>query len=312
MSARRACVVGGLLSDAATTPLHWVYDVAKLSTFLKENGIVDEPEFCSKPQCPFYEAKVGDLSPYGGEYVAMLNGLAKTDAANKGTLDPKAVEKEMCEFFASWKGYKNHVTKTLEANAAKGATYPDTADKDDNQANGMAKAPLIAAAFGKADDFVATAKAAVALMQSRPSAVQYGLAAAIITKNVLDGATVGDAIKAAESSDSLDATTKADITDVLANKDGDIAALSKKWGISCSYPGAFKLSLLVILQSSSFKEAVRTNIKLGGDNCSRAAFIGGVFAAASPDQVPEEEWFSRTADAAAFRATINTLFPAAE
>lgn len=50
-------------------------------------------------------------------------------------------------------------------------------------------------------------------------------------------------------------------------------------GASCGNPGAFTNSAIAALTFPSYVEAVRTNIVASGDNCSRALFIGALFAA---------------------------------
>lgn len=51
----RGCVLGALLADAATTPLHWIYDVNALKTTLNEANALDAPEFFPTPKVPFYK-----------------------------------------------------------------------------------------------------------------------------------------------------------------------------------------------------------------------------------------------------------------
>jgi ADP-ribosylglycohydrolase len=51
-------------------------------------------------------------------------------------------------------------------------------------------------------------------------------------------------------------------------------------------------SLHIALKCGSYQEAVSENIRCGGDNCSRAIVIGGLFAGANPGSVPEE-WMNR-------------------
>jgi len=52
-------------ADAATYPLHWIYDVTKVKDLVK-GGRQDTPEFFLTPSCPFYNSgPVGVQSCYG-------------------------------------------------------------------------------------------------------------------------------------------------------------------------------------------------------------------------------------------------------
>eukprot|EP01034_Spumella_vulgaris_P027762 gene27762-34530_t len=54
-------------------------------------------------------------------------------------------------------------------------------------------------------------------------------------------------------------------------------------GLSCALPGALVASLYIARVSSTFEEAVTSNIIAGGDNCSRAMVVGALFGAWSGD-----------------------------
>eukprot|EP00043_Microstomoeca_roanoka_P014147 m.139367 g.139367 ORF g.139367 m.139367 type:complete len:310 (-) comp15941_c4_seq1:90-1019(-) len=304
MNRTRGCVIGSLIADAATTPLHWIYDLTKLSTIVSDAELSHAPEFFHTPCCPFYEATTGQLSPYGGEMLALLKGLAKCKGKD---FDGDICAQEFADFFSTWQGYKNHTVKTFEANFKQGLKYPDLADQEDNQAAGLVKAPLLAVMYGKSPNFVASTLAALKLTQSRQSALDIGLAATIILKEAIDKGSVEAAINSAlEVADVAD-HVKTELRDVLANKDGDAASLGKAWGISCAYPGAFKLALLAALQSSSFVDGVRANIMLGGDNCSRSVFVGGLLGAAYPESVPEDEWVAKVTEYDQMRPLVEAV-----
>ena len=70
-----AAVIGGLVADAATMPLHWIYDPAKIEALLQGNTA--QPEFFQTPSSPFYHYETGELSPYGAEVEILLQAVAK-------------------------------------------------------------------------------------------------------------------------------------------------------------------------------------------------------------------------------------------
>lgn len=69
----KAALIGAFVADAATTPLHWIYDPSKVA------GLVGggDPEFFPTPSCPFYKYPVGDLSPYGAETLFLLSSVVE-------------------------------------------------------------------------------------------------------------------------------------------------------------------------------------------------------------------------------------------
>lgn len=48
-------IVGAFVADAATMPLHWIYDREKLKSILGDK--VSTPEFFNPPSCPFYNSE---------------------------------------------------------------------------------------------------------------------------------------------------------------------------------------------------------------------------------------------------------------
>jgi hypothetical protein len=47
----KAAVIGAFVADAASMPLHWIYEVGKIDSLVESNA----PEFFDPPSCPFYE-----------------------------------------------------------------------------------------------------------------------------------------------------------------------------------------------------------------------------------------------------------------
>jgi hypothetical protein len=55
-SRAKAAILGGFVADAATMPLHWIYDVEKIKELVGDKN----PEFFSPPSCPFYTYELGE------------------------------------------------------------------------------------------------------------------------------------------------------------------------------------------------------------------------------------------------------------
>lgn len=56
-------IAGGALADAASMPLHWIYDVPKLTELIGDA----DPAFFDPPSCPFYAYDAGRNTPYGDQ-----------------------------------------------------------------------------------------------------------------------------------------------------------------------------------------------------------------------------------------------------
>lgn len=55
-SRAKAAILGGFVADAATMPLHWIYDVEKIKELVGNKN----PEFFNPPSCPFYTYELGE------------------------------------------------------------------------------------------------------------------------------------------------------------------------------------------------------------------------------------------------------------
>jgi hypothetical protein len=65
-----ASVLGAVVADAASQPLHWVYNDKVMET--ANNQI---PEFHEPPLNPFYRVPLGSSSVYGDQLMVMLRSL---------------------------------------------------------------------------------------------------------------------------------------------------------------------------------------------------------------------------------------------
>ena len=55
-------VLGAAVADAAARPLHWVYDNAKLQSYIA--NVKETPEFLYESKSPFYSLPTGENSCY--------------------------------------------------------------------------------------------------------------------------------------------------------------------------------------------------------------------------------------------------------
>ena len=157
-------------------------------------------------------------------------------------------------------------------------------------------------------DLLAKVEEVVRVHQQNEVAVAFGVAAAVLTETVLMGGTMKEAIeKCGEVIAKTDLEKKDDVVAALARAKltsekesveemmlniSHEAMVGKEdspfydlMGRSCALPGSFIVPTYFMHKSNSlegqvFVDSLRANILAAGDTCSRAAFIGGILAAA--------------------------------
>eukprot|EP00882_Tetradesmus_deserticola_P009155 GHRQ01009657.1.p1 GENE.GHRQ01009657.1~~GHRQ01009657.1.p1 ORF type:complete len:356 (+),score=159.95 GHRQ01009657.1:262-1329(+) len=290
----KGAVVGALVADAATMGLHWIYDQGKLQQLLDSKGRQASPEFFDPPSCPFYEMPNGSLSPYGGELHALLRYLSQPaqqpQVSSKAPLDGASWAAALAGYFRDvYAGYRNKSVKSLLANIEEGRVYPATGDAEDTQANSLCKLPLIAAVYAGTPELPAAAEASIRAQQNNDASVNMGFAAAKILERVILGSSIDEALSWTQQQGSLPPEQAQLVSAALAAKGEPIAAAAQKFGVSCNMPGAFQNALLVAATAKSYSDGIRTNMLLGGDNCSRGIYVGALLGAAfGVDGVPQE------------------------
>ena len=66
--------LGATVADAATRPLHWVYDPKKLKSYIKDKKVIT---FLKQNKSPFYSVKTGNVSGYNDVGQVMFNTLTE-------------------------------------------------------------------------------------------------------------------------------------------------------------------------------------------------------------------------------------------
>jgi ADP-ribosylglycohydrolase len=317
-----AALVGGLLSDAAAMPLHWIYSTAEIKQ-LVGSGV---PEFYKTPSCPFYKYQKGDSTPYGQQFQAYL----QVGASSK-TMKPTDVETAYASLYANapsyW--YKDESTKEFLANEANGQHYPSCGGND-NQADAMVHAlPVVALLCGKnTSAMLAAADAVIRVTQNTDEGAAFGLASArileyIIAYNITGVAAVTQAIADMKDPNrampySVDADLASRLQDAIDHQSESNFDYVQKIGQSCDYPNNLQTGAHLIMQLAnrytdpeSYIDGTRQTIMAGGDSGSRGFFVGAAQAATlgSVSSLPQS-WFSQsneypTASANAARLVAN-------
>lgn len=68
-----AAVIGASVADAATRPLHWLYDRTKLESIIEDN----DPAFWPNNLSPFYSIPTGKRSCYNDMSYCLLRSLPR-------------------------------------------------------------------------------------------------------------------------------------------------------------------------------------------------------------------------------------------
>ncbi len=172
------------------TPLQ---DQDQIKSLLEKEGLpTDQPEFFPKPACPFYQYKLGALSPYGDEIVPLLRHLG---AQGKAGFDSAGFGTESAGFFKAYGGRLSHVPK-LFLEATEEGKRGEEAAVEDSQAHGIIKVPLLVARYAGSPQLLPQVEAAVRVHQKSQTSVAASLALArVLELIVLKGVSTQEAIK---------------------------------------------------------------------------------------------------------------------
>ena len=160
--------MSGLVADAASMGLHWIYDVAKIKALTKTHA----PEFFEPPSCPFYKYEPGQLSPYGAEALAVLNVLGRMRE-----FEAHEFAVQLKDDIKSYPGRLNSASRELIKAIESGKRFPDCG-ADDSQANSLVKVGVAVSKFEGQDDWALRVEDVLRAHQNNAVAIRYGLAAA--------------------------------------------------------------------------------------------------------------------------------------
>lgn len=185
-------IIGAAVADAAAQPLHWVYDLQKLSVLLSETP---QPEFRSKSANPFYRRDTGQQSCYGDQAFVLLESLSECGGLNVDDLKERTYR-----FFGPGSEYDTPLNDPYRDKGAPRPQLPiegpwrqaslksfiknvdagkaETGCETDNQIDGVAKlAPIVACYAGK-PEMLERVEEAIRVTQNNDMCVAVTLAAA--------------------------------------------------------------------------------------------------------------------------------------
>ena len=298
--------LGATVADAATRPLHWVYDPKKLKSYIKGKK---EIAFLKKNKSPFYSIKTGKVSGYNDIGQVMFKTLIQT---KKKSEILKVFKRNIIINFgpgsAYWRNLKirkkykkikwkkplngpwihQNILETIQNIKIK---KNSTGGIKVNESDGYCAAlPFFLYGYNFKD-----IEKIIKIVTISKVSIKYAMSKFHLLDLALKGSN--DPIKDFEKKFKKNSYFKKvieDIKKVKKYKKKPHSVVVKKFGMACSYPGTFVGAIHSILSSKNYKKAVLSTIKAGGCNCSRANFIGAYFAALKGKASIPELWIKKT------------------
>ena len=297
--------LGATVADAATRPLHWVYDPKKLKKYIKGKK---EIAFLKKNRSPFYNIKTGKVSGYNEVGQVMFRTLVeghenieerfkKNITKNFGpgsvywkNLNLRAKYRKVKDWRGIIKGpwiHQNIIETVKNIKAKKKFTGGIKVNESDGY---CAALPYFLYGY----DFNSLKKIISTITVSKIS-LKYALAKFNLIDLALKGSKdpINDFSKKFKKNSYFKSVVD-DIERVKRLKSKPHAIAVKKLGMACSYPGTFNSSIHSIINSINYKGAILRTIKAGGCNCSRVNFIGAYFAALKGVDTIPKSWIKKT------------------
>ena len=298
--------LGATVADAATRPLHWVYDPKKLKSYIKGKK---EIVFLKKNKSPFYSIKTGKVSGYNDIGQVMFKTLIQT---KKKSEILKVFKRNIILNFglgsAYWRNLKirkkykkikwkkplngpwihQNVLETIQNIKMRKST---TGGTKVNESDGYCAALPYYLYNNNEKDL----KRVIKSVANSKINETYALAKLKIISLANDNKK--DPIrfflrKYKRSRYFKDVVNN--IKKVLRAKRENHTKTVRKFGKACSYPGTFMGSIHAMITSNNYKSAINKTIKAGGCNCSRANFVGAYFAALKGFENIPSSWIKKT------------------
>ena len=298
--------LGATVADAATRPLHWVYDPKKLKNYIKGKK---EIAFLKKNKSPFYSIKTGKVSGYNDIGQVMFKTLIQT---KKKSEILKVFKRNIILNFgpgsAYWRNLKirkkykkikwkkplngpwihQNVLETIQNIKMKKST---TGGTKVNESDGYCAALPYYLYNNNEKDLKRVIKS---VANSKINEL-YALAKLKIIDMAVKGEKnpVQKFVKKYKSNRNFKGVVS-NIKKVLRLKKQNHIDVVKKFGKACSYPGTFMGSIHAMITSKDYKDALLKTIRAGGCNCSRANFVGAYFAALKGFKSIPSKWIKKT------------------
>ena len=148
---------------------------------------------------------------------------------------------------------------------------------DDNQVSAIAKLPPLVALYAGQDKLLDGVEAAVRVTNNNNEAVAYARVGAKVMEAAMLGANVPRALAAGLEVSS--AGQRLRLERAMALPSHDPTSKVHDLGQACFVTEALPVTFYILSHWTSFPEAIRLNIRMGGDSCGRALILGAVLGA---------------------------------
>jgi ADP-ribosylglycohydrolase len=283
-------LLGALTADAASLGLHWLYDTDRIALVENQRGRADflDPQASDFNGARGYFAhgrlQAGDVSHYGASLQVMLRHLAARDS-----FSPGAYESEFVAHFGpggDFRGYIDHATRvTLQNHEAQGRRKSPPDDLSwsplgakDDEAGATAKLPPLVARYAGDTRLAQFVETAVRITHDDADAVSWSLIAATLLEKVIQGAGIPEGLNAAL--ESAPRPQRALLETALSLPKSDPLGAIQQLGQSCPLSKVVPSVFYLLSHWPDYAEAVRVNIRAGGDSCGRAILLGATLGAA--------------------------------
>lgn len=323
----RGAMLGAAIADAATRPLHWIYDRERLEQLLANNST---PEFWPQSESPFYTLPTGAHSSYFDVSLVMLRALAQTGGCldkqefinavqahfGDGTAYEKSWQHRQLVYTPEvrekgWPGpvegpWRNGLVTNLLSQVREGVDPVGSAEA--NEADGFC-ASLPVWLLAETDAQAQTeGQEVIAWLAGTDLCQSHGVVWGHLLRLALQG-EMDPIRRLLQQGAELDiaAVVLSEMEEVVAAQGEDHRSFVERVGKACPYPGTFQGALHAVLTSSSLEEGTRKVIRAGGCNCSRAIQAGSLLGALYGEAALSQSWLDRTDSTPELRQLLSTL-----
>lgn len=177
---------------------------------------------------------------------------------------------------------------------------------DDLQLPAVSKLPPLVACYSGHDDLLEATETAVRMTNHNDEAVAWAKSAARLLDRLFRGEPMPVALDAAMAG----APDPANLQKARSGSELDAVGAGDVFGRTCYLNEAMPVIFHILSHSNSFTEAVRANIRCGGDSCGRAWLIGPAMAAqfgVGGERGIPLSWLTRLTGAPVILAQIESL-----
>ncbi|MCX7545618.1 ADP-ribosylglycohydrolase family protein [Marinicella gelatinilytica] len=277
----RNTLIGGLVADAASLGLHWLYDVNRIKEVTQQHNnrvaFLPVDKYNYRDEVGYFahgHKHSGMLTHYGESLRLMINSMNDY----QGEFNLASVQQHFKDSFGaggSFQGYIDKPTAGTLKNLASGQTEPSGIE--DDQLPALARLSPVILAYHAHDDFQAILKQATEITNTHSDALDYGQVYADLLTLILSGAELNTALQ--QVAEQAPESVRKGLKDALNSTQTDAVQYGETTGRACPLSQAMPLCFHILNNTESYQQAVETNILAGGDNAGRAIVIGTLLGA---------------------------------